>query len=126
MPSAPRPLSDSPWFWAYLFTTAALIALALIGPKYAARQAQIEREFQGRQRAAQTIQGQEPSGNLSTAEKTLITLQPLFLGLAAITTIAWIIFWRNRRLPATPHSALRAPRSAADSRLPTPDSPSSP
>jgi hypothetical protein len=110
MPAAPRSFSDSPWFWAYLFTTAALVALALIGPKYAARQAQIEREFQGRQRAAQSIQGQEPTGNLSTAEKTLITLQPLFLGLAIITTIAWIIFWRTRRLPCTSQSALRTPQ----------------
>ena len=87
---------DSPWFWAYLFTTAALIALALIGPKFAARQAQIEREFQGRQRAAQNIQGQEPTGTLSTAERTLVSLRPLFFGLAVITTVVWIIFWRTR------------------------------
>ncbi|HMC11370.1 MAG TPA: hypothetical protein VKH44_08775 [Pirellulaceae bacterium] len=104
MPSAPRPPSDSPWFWAYLFATAALVALALIGPKFAAGQAQIEREFQGRQRAAQNIQGQEPTGNLSTAERTLITLRPLFLALAAITTIAWIVFWRSHlnRQPTPP------------------------
>jgi hypothetical protein len=89
-------MTDSPWFWAYLFTTAALIALALIGPKFAARQAQIEREFQGRQRAAQSVHGQEPSGELSTAERTLISLRPLFFGLAAITTIAWIVFYRTR------------------------------
>src|SRR5438876_8971100 len=96
MHSASRPITDSPWFWVYLFTTAALIALALIGPKFAARQAQIEREFQGRQRAAQNTHGQEPSGVLSTAERTLITLRPLFFGLAAITTVAWIVFWRSR------------------------------
>src|SRR5438270_436057 len=29
MQSAPRPISDSPWFWAYLFSTSALIALTL-------------------------------------------------------------------------------------------------
>jgi hypothetical protein len=89
-------MTDSPWFWVYLFTTAALIALALIGPKFAARQAQIEREFQGRQRAAQNIRGQEPTGTLSTAERTLISLRPLFFGLAAITAIAWIVFYRSR------------------------------
>src|SRR5438132_7671870 len=96
MHSASRSMTDSPWFWAYLFTTAALIALAVIGPKFAARQAQIEREFQGRQRAAQNIQGQEPSGRLSTAERTLISLRPLCFGLAAITTGAWIVFWWTR------------------------------
>ena len=102
MQLASRPITDSPWFWAYLFATAALIALALIGPKFAARQAQIEREFQGRQRAAQNMRGQEPTGPLSTAERTLITLRPLFLGLAAITTIAWIVFYRNRMVTHTP------------------------
>ena len=96
-------ITDSPWFWAYLFATAALIALALMGPKYSARQAQIEREFQGRQRAAQSLQGQEPTGQLSSAERTLITLKPLFIGLAAATVVAWIVFWqthRNRQAPA--------------------------
>src|SRR4051812_26772560 len=96
MPTAERPITDSPWFWAYLFATSALIALALMGPKYAARQAQIEREFQGRQRAAQSAGGEHPSGGLSSAEKTLITLRPLFLGMAAITIVAWFLFWRRQ------------------------------
>jgi hypothetical protein len=100
MPDTPRPLSDSPWFWVYLFATAALIGLALIGPKFAERQAHIERQFQGRQRAAQQAQGQEPTGGLSTAERTVITLQPLFIALAAVTIIAWIIVWRCRQLPS--------------------------
>jgi hypothetical protein len=114
----PRSAADSPWFWAYLFTTSALIALAVIGPKFARRQAQIEREFQGRQRAAQAINGQQPTGELSTAERTMVTLQPLFLGVAAMTTIAWIFFWRNRRSagagPPAPRSEFRAPRSSTD------------
>ena len=95
MQPAARPITDSPWFWVYLFATAALIALALMGPKYASRQAQIEREFQGRQRASQQARGQEPSGALSNAEKTLITLRPLFIAMAAITVLAWFIFWRR-------------------------------
>jgi len=98
MPSAAPSVSESPWFWAYLFTTAALIALALIAPKFAARQAQIEREFQGRQRAAQKISGQSPTVPISTVQRTLISLRPLFFGLAAITTVAWIIFYRTRML----------------------------
>src|SRR3954465_7812428 len=102
MQVANRSVTDSPWFWVYLFATAALIALALIGPKFAARQAQIEREFQGRQRVAQSIHGQEPSGGLSTAERTLISLRPLFLGMAAITTITWIVFYRTRIVARAP------------------------
>jgi hypothetical protein len=93
--AGPRPITDSPWFWAYLFGTAALVALALAGGKYGPRQAQIEREFQGRQRAAQNLNRQTPSVELSTAERTLITLRPLFLVMAAITAAAWIVFWRR-------------------------------
>jgi hypothetical protein len=92
-----RPITDSPWFWAYLFGTAALVALALAGGKYGPRQAQIEREFQGRQRAAQNQSGQEPDVALSTARQTLVTLQPLFIVLAVITASAWLIFWRQHR-----------------------------
>jgi hypothetical protein len=95
--AAARPLTDSPWFWIYLFGTAALIALALIGPKFGPRQAQIEREYQGRTRAAQNLNGVEPDLAMSSAERTLITLRPLFLGLAAITSLGWIIFWWTRR-----------------------------
>jgi hypothetical protein len=93
--SSHRSITDSVWFWAYLFGTAALVALALVGPKYSQRQAQIEREFQGRQRAAQILNGQEPSVEMSSIGRTLITLRPLFLGLAAVTVAAWVIFWRK-------------------------------
>ena len=91
----PRPTTDSPWFWAYLFSTAALIGLALVGPKFSLRQTQIEREFQGRQRAAQNLNGQEPSVEMSATGRTLITLRPLFFALAAITMFAWFVFWRT-------------------------------
>ena len=96
MASGPRPITDSPWFWAYLFGTAALISLALISPKFSQRQAHIEREFQGRQRAAQQLSGQEPTVPLSSVEMTLITLRPLFFALAAITLLGWFVFWRTR------------------------------
>jgi len=89
------PITDSPWFWVYLFGTAALIALALLTPKYGFRQAQIEREFQGRQRAAQNLNGQQPSIALSSPERTLISLRALYFGLAAITMAAWFVFWRT-------------------------------
>jgi hypothetical protein len=101
-PNSQRPITDSPWFWAYLFGTAALVALALAGGKYGPRQAQIEREFQGRQRAAQNIHGQEPDVALSTAQRTLVTLRPLFIALAVITAGAWLVFWRQHRLARRP------------------------
>jgi hypothetical protein len=96
MNSETRPATDSPWFWVCMFATAALVALAAIGPKYTLRQAQIEREFQGRQRAAQNVQGQAPSGQLSTPQQTLITLRPLFYAFAALISIAWFLFWQHQ------------------------------
>lgn len=96
MSNTARSATDSPWFWVCMFATAALIGLAAIGPKYTLRQAQIEREFQGRQRAAQNVQGQATTGQLSTPQQTLITLRPLFYAFAALISIAWFLFWQHR------------------------------
>jgi hypothetical protein len=94
---SPRPITDSPWFWVYLFGTAALIALALASPKFGPRQAQIEREYQGRTRAAQNLNGENPDLPMSTAQRTLVTLRPLFIALAAVTAVGWIVFWWTRQ-----------------------------
>ncbi len=87
-----RPFSDSPWFWAYLFAVAALIGLALIGPKYSERQAQMERQFEGRQ-------GPSASAKLRHADDAppRITLQPLYFGLAAATIVVWLLHWQRRK-----------------------------
>ena len=105
---APRPITDSPWFWAYLFGTAALVALALAGPKFGPRQAQIEREYQGRTRAAQNLNNARPSLEMSTAERTLVTLRPLFVALAVLTSAAWIVFWWTRREASGQWSVVRS------------------
>jgi hypothetical protein len=94
-------LTDSPWFWVYLFGTAALVALFLAGNKYGLRQAQIEREAQGRLRATQALNGQEPSLKLSTPDNTIITLQPLWFLIAVLTVAGWFLFWRSRRSAGT-------------------------
>jgi hypothetical protein len=86
-------ISESPWFWLYLFATAALIALLLMGPKFAARQAQIEREGQGRHRAAQQTHGQQPSTPLSTTGSTIVSLGPLYLVIGGLLIVAWSVLW---------------------------------
>jgi hypothetical protein len=88
--SQQRSFSDSPWFWAYLFTVAALISLALIGPKYSRRQAQLERQFEGRQGTV----GIEPALP-DRAVPPRISLQPLYFGLAILTVIVWLLHWRR-------------------------------
>jgi hypothetical protein len=91
------PLSDSPWFWVYLFTTFALIVLMVMRPRVQERQAQIERKTQGRQRALEQAAGQTPSTRLSTPDDTQIGLGPLFLILGAVWIVSWIMLWRRFR-----------------------------
>ena len=87
---------DSPWFWGYWFGMFALVALFLSYPKFQERQSQIEREFQGRTRAAQNLRGQEPDVELSSPARTEITLWPLFAGLTAVTLVSWVVHWWTR------------------------------
>jgi hypothetical protein len=58
-------------------------------PKYAARQSQIERKAQGRQRAAQNLAGREPVTPLSDEENTQIRLRPLYYVLGVLLAAAW-------------------------------------
>ena len=83
-------ITDSVWYWVYLFCTAGLIALVLMGPRFSSRQAQIERKYQARQRAAQQMVGEQPRTALSSVESTTITLWPLYLVLGLLFSIAWI------------------------------------
>jgi hypothetical protein len=94
-------VTESPWFWGYLFGMFALVALSFAGPKFAARQAQLEQQFQGRERALQIREGEEPNMELSTPENTIIKLWPLYAGLSATTVIAWVVFWWTRRMTST-------------------------
>ncbi len=95
--STPPSLMDSPWFWGYLFAMCALIALFLMLPKYGPMQARIERSGQGRMRAAQNLNNYEPDVEMSTADKTEITLTPLFVGMGVLSAVAWVVMMRNHR-----------------------------
>jgi uncharacterized membrane protein YbhN (UPF0104 family) len=96
---------DSPWFWGYWFGVFAIVALFLAAPKFRQRQAHIEREYQGRTRAAQSWQGEEPDVELSTPGRTEITLGPLFAGLGAITVGSWLVYFYTRRQSADSEKA---------------------
>lgn len=53
LPAARPSLTDSAWFWLMLFSCMSLLALQLMDWKYNERQARLERQFQGRQWAAE-------------------------------------------------------------------------
>lgn len=95
--SGPPKLTDSPWFWGYLFAMCAMIALFLMLPKYGPMQARIERSGQGRMRAAQNLNNYDPDVELSTSDNTEITLTPLFIGMGILSAAAWYAMIRNHR-----------------------------
>ena len=99
MPTPTVPAAtDSPWFWACSFCTGALIALYLLEPKYGPRQAQIEKQYQGREFAARAPAGTESVDEFSSSRNTLITLRPLYLVLSVLVAISWVVFWWKRRI----------------------------
>lgn len=87
--SARRPLADSPWFWAYLFGTGALISLFLAQPRYLQRQSQLERQFAARQSGGQVIMGRDGPIPPSNAERLVVPLRPLYIAAALIMAVAW-------------------------------------
>ena len=91
------PLTDSPWFWGYIFTTAALIALALAAPKYYSRQTQQKRQFLARQEGGQTIKGADgKSIEPPNKDNLILRLGPLFMICSALLLVAWSRFWWTR------------------------------
>lgn len=99
-PLSRPPITDSPLYWIYLFCTAGLIALFLAGPKFSARQTQIERKYEARQLVAQNV----ARGSTSEAAPqdsrtgTRITLLPLYITLGGVLSVAWVsLWWRHYR-----------------------------
>ncbi|MEO8498553.1 MAG: hypothetical protein ABI614_26115, partial [Planctomycetota bacterium] len=76
-----KSITDSPWYWVYLFCTAGVVALLLAGPKFAARQSQIERNSEDRLHAAQLVAKQPRNIAQQATEQptaTRVTLWPLY------------------------------------------------
>ena len=91
--SRKKSITESPWHWVYLFSTAVLIAIVLLGPKIIERQTIDERNYQARQRTYQQASGEQPDIPLSTNDNQLITLQPLIITFAIVLAVSWIILW---------------------------------
>ena len=91
--SRKKSITESPWYWVYLFSTAVLMAIVLLGPKIIERQTIDERNYQARQRTYQQASGEQPDIPLSTNDNQLITLQPLIITFAIVLAVSWIILW---------------------------------
>ncbi|MFN3153398.1 hypothetical protein [Bremerella sp.] len=92
-----EPITDSPWFWLYLFATVALILLIVFQGKLDIRQANIERQHQARQLAnpSNEVTGQSPV-TVSSPGNTLIGLNYLIAVLAVLVVVGWVRLWYVR------------------------------
>jgi hypothetical protein len=100
------PSSESPWFWASLFLTFALLALVLAGPKFRWRQPQIERQFQARERSGLSVSARGGPGPLSTTGKPMLSLRPLFVVLELLLAVTWSVWLWQRFGPIRPERAI--------------------
>jgi hypothetical protein len=113
---AAESLADSPWFWAYVFACGGLVALMLMGPKYQARQVQIDENTEKRIQASnawarqsgqappQADQAESPAVDSSSRDissttadrKPAFSLRPLYATMFVVLTLAMVRFSRRR------------------------------
>jgi CHASE2 domain-containing sensor protein len=77
---SPARWSESPWLWFFLFAAAALVALAVIGPKHVRRQQRLVRMQQARERTAASQsagQPREAGGQPATVPEAAVPRQPV-------------------------------------------------
>ncbi len=116
IPNPKSPLTDSPWFWVLAFSLTGLLALAAIGGKYGRRQANIERQYQARERVAEKLTAEnnlEGAARLdsldarrpfATPGDDLIPIWPLAVLLGLVSMMAATMSYRGRRRPTTKSS----------------------
>jgi len=99
------PLTDSPWFWAMLFSAAALVLLVVISSRYNARQQRLEMQFQGNQEKYRRQLAGESSARETGAEgdaippaagDLIIPIWPVLAALAVVMLVANVMLRRGR------------------------------
>jgi hypothetical protein len=105
-------VADTPWFWLALFGTVAVVALAIVGQKYAKRQLRLEMRYEHRMQA-QTERAARAAGQPKRADEVeaplseqtaqpKATLTPLFalFGVMAVVGYVGLAFaWRQHVMP---------------------------
>jgi cytoskeletal protein RodZ len=100
--SSRPPLSDSPWFWLYVFGTAGIVALLWMSPKFGARQSQLDRQFEGRRHIMSQPADVAAARPFSNPERRAGSLRPLYWIMLAALVAGWIaLWWQRYRVPAS-------------------------
>ncbi|MFO0905885.1 MAG: hypothetical protein U0939_22955 [Pirellulales bacterium] len=107
MSTATRPpLTDSPWFWLYVFATAGVLALLATSSKFGARQSQLDRQFEGRRHAVLVAADEDMSSDQTAALRftspgeRIESLRPLYALMMVAIVGGWIVLWWQRFRPA--------------------------
>jgi hypothetical protein len=90
------PITDSPWYWVLLFSVVSLGAIAAIQVKYGRRQANLERQYQARERVQDDATADPTRREYSTPDATLIPLWPLAVLLGGVAMLAAGMLARGR------------------------------
>ena len=102
-----KKLTESIWFWIYLFSTAGLISLVVIQGKFDTRQDLEEVNFRARMQTytgepeivnKQSITDTNSDDLQNTGDQQIFTLTPLFILFGLIFAVSWVILWKQRIL----------------------------
>lgn len=94
-PTRPK-LTESIWFWGYLFSTAALIILFVMQSKISSRQNNEQRNFQARQQTYENVIRPDNPTNVTQKTAHTVTTTPLFFILGIAFSVSWIMLCRQR------------------------------
>jgi hypothetical protein len=114
-------ITDSAWFWVLIFSLMGLVAIFAMHGKYGRRQANIERNYQARERVAEKVAAEnnptepdrmdnlEVRRDFATPNNQLVPLWPLALLLALVGVVAAIMLYRARSTLIPPSPSGRGP-----------------
>jgi len=89
-------LTESIWFWGYLFSAAALIILFVMQSKISSRQNNEQRNFQARQQTYENVTHPDSPTNVTQKTVHTVTTTPLFVVLGIAFGVSWIMLCRQR------------------------------
>jgi len=89
-------LTESIWFWGYLFSTAALIILFVMQSKISSRQNDEQRNFQARQQTYENVTRPDNPTNVTQKTVHTVTTTPLFIVLGITFSVSWVMLCRQR------------------------------
>jgi hypothetical protein len=119
------PITDSPWFWAYLFAIVGLALVWISAPTWIARQARLERRAGGAGNAyaepgsdsgvGADAAAVDPTSDRVSIERATYRLRTLIGLIAVVAIVAWIGWRVGRRAEQRADDLTAAGDSSGDS-----------